>query len=459
MVLATHVLDWSDNDSDDSLLNGVYIEFEPSAPDPMQRYTVRLFAKDAHEWTLEHKGAASGGEIEEVENKPGILFSDKSDDDFETLSLFDSDSLSTAYPIASISSAITPTGLIDDLFAFVVSPGGSMSSQLSVIDNQLQLVADGKHYGQIEIDYTTTPYKEWTCKGATRGLQYYRASILKDNVFREKYIAVDIGNTQGLEDAEDTGIENGTEYFYKVETIPTQPESGQDFEIRVYSSDAANWSLEVLAESGAFNGTPTFDPGQVVIIGQAQNETVSGSVSTAYPVKDVGYIHTTTGMVDLSEFKTIIPATANFILGWNNYLKLENNQLVSKQAEADAQLSGELVIDYQTTAYKKWNIQRIDTGTVHYKLTNSVSGKTEQFSVSATTTGTAQQTLQVRDYCTDEPIPNANITIDGVAYTADANGYVVLGEMTTGQTLPMTITATGYHDTDVDTLNNDELNT
>jgi len=69
------------------------------------------------------------------------------------------------------------------------------------------------------------------------------------------------------------------------------------------------------------------------------------------------------------------------------------------------------------------------------------------------------QTVEIRDYCTDEAIAGAIFTMNGVDYTSDANGLIVLGVMEAGQTIPVTIIASGYHDSDADTLNNDSITT
>ena len=71
--------------------------------------------------------------------------------------------------------------------------------------------------------------------------------------------------------------------------------------------------------------------------------------------------------------------------------------------------------------------------------------------------GPIDSSITVRDYCTDEVIPGAVVTLNGITYTANADGFVYLGLLPAGATLPVAITATGYIDNDLDTLPNDSI--
>ena len=64
--------------------------------------------------------------------------------------------------------------------------------------------------------------------------------------------------------------------------------------------------------------------------------------------------------------------------------------------------------------------------------------------------------LVVRDACTEQLIPGANVEIGGVLHVADDKGKVDLGILSTG-TYQVRITAQDYQDSDTDRIGNDEL--
>ena len=67
--------------------------------------------------------------------------------------------------------------------------------------------------------------------------------------------------------------------------------------------------------------------------------------------------------------------------------------------------------------------------------------------------------ILVTDICSEEPIPNASVQIDGLGSgTTDANGIFRLGTPAiAGQTYDIKTTALNYEDSDVDFLNNDSF--
>lgn len=65
--------------------------------------------------------------------------------------------------------------------------------------------------------------------------------------------------------------------------------------------------------------------------------------------------------------------------------------------------------------------------------------------------------IVVKDYCTDEPVPGAQVIVDGLTYTTNAEGIIYIGKRPGGTTLAVVITAAGYTGSADDTLNNDSI--
>jgi hypothetical protein len=70
--------------------------------------------------------------------------------------------------------------------------------------------------------------------------------------------------------------------------------------------------------------------------------------------------------------------------------------------------------------------------------------------------------LTLSDYCSDDIISGATIILSGPGYTTtefttDALGQAHLGNLTVGVTYDIKITATGYRDSDLDSLSNDSF--
>ena len=66
-------------------------------------------------------------------------------------------------------------------------------------------------------------------------------------------------------------------------------------------------------------------------------------------------------------------------------------------------------------------------------------------------------TVIIRDFCTDQPIPNAVVFYRGAVKYADANGRVFLGYLKGGGTEDIKVKASGYISSWEDTLDNDVL--
>lgn len=66
--------------------------------------------------------------------------------------------------------------------------------------------------------------------------------------------------------------------------------------------------------------------------------------------------------------------------------------------------------------------------------------------------------LEVYDYCTDEPVVGATVFLDSSPIgSTDTNGKVQLGLLQRGTTHDIKVTKSGYIDSDVDVLRNDEF--
>jgi hypothetical protein len=60
------------------------------------------------------------------------------------------------------------------------------------------------------------------------------------------------------------------------------------------------------------------------------------------------------------------------------------------------------------------------------------------------------------DACTGDPVEGASVTVDGqLMGTTDAEGVISCGMMLSGSEHTLVITATGYIDSEADTLCND----
>ena len=71
--------------------------------------------------------------------------------------------------------------------------------------------------------------------------------------------------------------------------------------------------------------------------------------------------------------------------------------------------------------------------------------------------GKAAVVLIIRDYCTGEIVAGASVSINSKSYTSDENGRVCLGYLNSGETYPLSVTASGYTDSSADTLPNDNI--
>ena len=76
-------------------------------------------------------------------------------------------------------------------------------------------------------------------------------------------------------------------------------------------------------------------------------------------------------------------------------------------------------------------------------------------------TGPDDVTLTIKDYCTDIPIPGAQVTLSSGTYpsstkTADVNGQVTFLQVPSGNH-NLSVTASGYIPSNSDTLANDSI--
>ncbi|GAB7079878.1 peptidase associated/transthyretin-like domain-containing protein [Megalodesulfovibrio paquesii] len=71
--------------------------------------------------------------------------------------------------------------------------------------------------------------------------------------------------------------------------------------------------------------------------------------------------------------------------------------------------------------------------------------------------GQTRYVLTVVDYCTGDPVPGAQVLTTYGRGTADANGQVEIGPVPTGARVQLRVTAEGYQDTQLDSLNNEHF--
>jgi len=236
---------------------------------------------------------------------------------------------------------------------------------------------------------------------------------------------------------------------FKVELDPT-PVVGQDYSVRVYASSANTYGVSVIGAGDTSESNYTVENG----IYQQEESTISGGgFSTNYPVRSIDRIQTISGIYD--QAKRVFIHTPGSVLSISSYSAI-NGAIVMADQERYADAIGSVLIDYITTDYKKVNGFSGGVGTAFITGYRGSNYQTIQLDLES---DVVAQTLEIRDYCTDEVIPGAAVNVDGTGYTTDANGLIVLGLLEAGQTLPVVTTASGYHDSDADTLNNDEITT
>jgi len=251
------------------------------------------------------------------------------------------------------------------------------------------------------------------------------------------------------DDIDDGLTESERNEPFKVELDPT-PVVGQGYSVRVYASQASFYYVKVIGAGNTNSTHFTIENG----ISKQEEVTLSESgVGTSYPAGSVSKIKTISGIYDQSTRKFI--HTPGSIIS-SVFYDVINGAIVITDQEKYADAIGSVLVDYTTTRYKKVNGFIAGVGTAFITGYRGINYQTIQLDLES---DVVAQTLEIRDYCTDEVIPGAAVNVDGTGYTADANGVVVLGLLEAGQTLPVLTTATGYHDSDADTLNNDEITT
>lgn len=93
---------------------------------------------------------------------------------------------------------------------------------------------------------------------------------------------------------------------------------------------------------------------------------------------------------------------------------------------------------------------------------NEVSeGESESLTFTTDTTTEEEQsyTITVVDYCTGDPIPDANVSTAYGGGTTDAEGKVEIGPIPGGKRVEVQVTVSGYKDNQTDTLNNEWFKT
>jgi hypothetical protein len=87
----------------------------------------------------------------------------------------------------------------------------------------------------------------------------------------------------------------------------------------------------------------------------------------------------------------------------------------------------------------------------------SVTYSTDTDGGAGTGSATVDVDLMVRDFCTGDPVSGATVSAGGQIKTTNAAGVARLLSLTPGQTYDITITASGYVDSDQDLLSNDSF--
>ena len=238
---------------------------------------------------------------------------------------------------------------------------------------------------------------------------------------------------------------------FKIDVVPTQPLISQDFYLEIYAHDARRWVTNHYGAGGGAILHFTIENG----VSKTEESALNGgsTISVSYPVGSVTRIICNSGLFDADNLNYkvsvggILPASLYSVI---------NGQIVFDDA---ANYYGVLTIEYTTTVYKKQHISSLFSGSHYLNCSVPNTSRREIKTIVMGNNEVAVQTVTIRDYCTDEVIPGAVVEVAGQTLTADVNGVVVLNDIDSGQTLPVLITATGYHNSDADTLNNDTITT
>lgn len=253
----------------------------------------------------------------------------------------------------------------------------------------------------------------------------------------------------------DGGSGSGSGSAFRVDADPEEPD-GTKFHLKIYAHDYQSWQVTHSGASGGNILNFTHEPGVL------KNETVEmgggNSINTDYPVRSVTKILANSGLYDLSNGSTLVASGGKLSGGF--YSVVDGQIIFSNPGE----YYGALTIEYTTTPYKKQWLSGLSKGT-HY-VQSAANGRSDvkTFVVGNANANdgdpgdtTATQSITIRDYVTDLPIPGAAVYILGQTLTADENGVVIVQGVDVGQTIAIRTTKSGYHDSDADTIDNDTI--
>lgn len=227
----------------------------------------------------------------------------------------------------------------------------------------------------------------------------------------------------------------------------------ETFFIKIYAHDWDKWRVEGKGR-GHFPVASTASESGVSI---DDSISLSGgsSASASYPVDYIQNTpNTPTGIISDKDFGYIYAPGA--YPGMLRATSLGNIEFTDDQVIDEG---GHGVVEFKSLS-KSAQVYSVGIWLpgIHYFLCH-IPGTERKEIIQIQFNDPVNTSIEVRDYCTDEAIPGAVITALGAVYTADANGVVNFGKLSTGQTIPVIISANGYHDSDTDTLNNDTITT
>ena len=243
---------------------------------------------------------------------------------------------------------------------------------------------------------------------------------------------------------------------FRIDVIPEQPILNTPFYMEIFAVDNRDWNITHSGPPGGDNLSDSF------LTGIQKTETIqlnnSSSINVEYPVGKVIQIIANSGVYDVSAGETL--ATPGSKLSVNLYSVI-NGEIIFTHSGG---LYGALTITYETTGYKRQHLVGLRKGTHYFNCVGGF-GRSEIKTIiiisadagDGESGNTQPLSFSIRDYITDLPIAGAVLSIAGQLVTADSQGNMIVSGVDAGQTVAIKTTATGYHDSDVDTLDNDEV--
>ncbi|RLA21685.1 MAG: hypothetical protein DRQ62_09185 [Gammaproteobacteria bacterium] len=266
------------------------------------------------------------------------------------------------------------------------------------------------------------------------------------------------GSGEEIEEGEESSSPAASSMPFRIDVVPEQPVINTPFYLEIYAADHEDWTV---THSGAGGGDVI---NSSLLPGLQKVETIelggANTINVDYPVGSVARIVANSGVYNADSGETL--ATAGSRLSNDSY-KVLNGEIIFNQ---EGSLYGALTITYETTGFKKQNIAAMIGGT-HYLNCKGGAGRQEMKTIvignADAGSGEAGESVPlsfvIHSYVTDLPVVGATVEVAGKTAVTDATGTAVIEGIDSGQTLPIKITASGYHDSDEDTLNNDEINT